>query len=698
MNNIHPGIWKVTLGTPEALTPVSLRNRCPVSPERFSQLPSLPHSPIRQDEIKSYRTRRGFVIELPLGFDDSVYGLGLQLKSFNQTAKKKTLRVNSDPTADLGDSHAPVPFYVTTSGYGILVDTARYATFYIGCATPLQKRPPEDKGQKTDMGAYIQDLYVDKSTTQNKRVYIEIPHAAGADIYLFGGPSMKEAICRYNLFSGGGVLPPRWGLGVWYRGRANFGADDFLKLADDFRQSNMPCDVLGFEPGWQTHSYACSFVWNTEKFPNPQGVIESLGKKGFRVNLWSHQFTHPASPIYQKIQDSSGSFEAFKQGVIPDLSLPDIRKIYADHHDKEHVALGVSGYKLDECDSSDFIVFPWSFPEISEFPSGLDGEQMHSLMGVNYMETIDSIFRARNLRTYSEVRNAHALSSSYPFVLYSDLYDHNDFIRGVVNSGFSGLLWCPEVREGTSEEDLIRRIQSVCLSSQALINAWYIKNPPWKQWRYIENNDDKLLEDSGQLEAICRKAFELRMRLIPYLYSAFYEYYLKGIPPFRALVMDYPQDKQTRDIDNQWMIGESLMTAPVFAGKSEREIYLPDGEWFDFWTGQKYVGPQKITMLVPLDIIPLFVKSGTILPLAKPTAHTGDPESFKLEVRIYGPGNLPATLIEDDGQSYDFTRGALNVVSLTAEAGQVHMTRKGSWEGQKFTIDKTISIHSTSTV
>ncbi|MDL5057876.1 TIM-barrel domain-containing protein [Geitlerinema calcuttense] len=669
-----------------------MRNRSPRPETDFAALPTVGQSPLSTAQISGRKTSRGFVIELPLTSHDAVFGLGLQLKSFNQIAKKKTLRVNSDPIADMGDSHAPVPFYVTTSGYGVLIDTARYATFYIGCATPLQKRSADDKGDKTNLGAFTQDLYVDKSVEQNKRVYVEIPHASGADIYLFAGPDMKNAVARHNLFSGGGVLPPRWGLGLWYRGRADFGHEEFMKLADEFRQSKMPCDVLGFEPGWQTHSYACSYVWNREKFPDPKNTMDALRQKGFHVNLWSHQFTHPASPIYQQVQDFSGSFEAFKQGVVPDLTLPEIRKIYADHHDREHVAIGASGYKLDECDNSDFIAFPWSYPEMTEFPSGLDGEQMHSLMGTNYMETIDGIFRARNLRTYSEVRNAHALCASYPFVLYSDLYDHNDFIRGVVNAGFSGLLWCPEVREGASEEDLIRRIQAVCLSPQALVNAWYIKNPPWKQWRYTENNEDKFLENFAQLEANCRKFFELRMRLIPYLYGAFYQYYLKGIPAFRALVMDRPQDKETYSVDHQWMIGDHLMVAPIVAGKSEREIYLPEGEWFDFWTGRKYAGSQKITMPVPLDIIPLFVKAGTVLPLATVTQHTGDEESLKLDVRIYGDGHLPATLIEDDGTTYDFTRGQLNVVTVSGSGVPAQIARVGQYQGPAYSIQTTTLI------
>ena len=122
-----------------------------------------------------------------------------------------------------------------------------------------------------------------------------------------------------------------------------------------------------------------------------------------------------------------------------------------------HVALGVSGYKVDECDNSDFISTPWSYPELSAFPSGVDGEQMHCLMGMKCHGDVARHLSRRNQRAYHEVRSAHALASPYPFVLYSDLYKHRDFIRGVVNSGFSGLLWCPEVRDAGSAEELLRR-------------------------------------------------------------------------------------------------------------------------------------------------------------------------------------------------------------------------------------------------
>jgi len=279
-------------------------------------------------------------------------------------------------------------------------------------------------------------LYHARGSNGDDRVMVEIPGADGVDIYLFAGPRMSEAVQRYILFSGGGCLPPRWGLGPWYRCHGDFDQQQVLEFAEAFRREQIPCDVIGLEPGWQSHSYSCSYVWS-DKFPDPEAMLSKLAAEHYQVNLWTHLFTHPSSPIYSALRDHAGDYEVWG-GLVPDLLQPEARQLIAGHFTRAHVAIGVSGYKMDECDNSDFIYTPWSYPELSVFPSGIDGEQMHSLMGVQCMELIDGIYRARNQRAYHEVRSAHALVSPYPFVLYSDLYQHKDFIRGVANSGFSG--------------------------------------------------------------------------------------------------------------------------------------------------------------------------------------------------------------------------------------------------------------------
>lgn len=646
---IFPGVFRFTLGTPEAITPVRTRRHAP-GREGLDRLPRVEASPVAPSGSAS---RRGYLVRVPLAPDEAIYGFGLQLQSFEQRGKKKKLRVNADPRIDSGDSHAPVPFYVTTRGYGVLVDSARYVNVYAG----NKVRKPARRRAAPAAGAAEPNASAEPS-----EVLIEIPEARGADVYVFAGPTLSQAVQRYNLFSGGGPLPPRWGLGVWYRCHVDFAQSDVVRMAAELRQRSIPCDVLGLEPHWQSHSYSCSYLWS-DKFPAPKRMIDDLTGEHYRLNLWEHAFTHPTAPIYDALLPRSGDYEVWG-GLVPDFLDPEARRIFGELQAREHVSLGVSGYKLDECDNSDF-TGNWSFPELSRFPSGADGEQMHSLFGRLYQDTIQAVFDARRQRTFGLVRSSQALAAPYPYVLYSDLYDHGVFIRGVPKAGLSGLLWTPEVRDARNDEDLVRRLQSAVLSPMALINAWYIKNPPWKQVEREANNAGQFSPGWEQLEATCRRVLELRMRLVPYLHAAFVRYHRDGLPPFRPLVMDYPNDANTRTIDDQYLAGDALLVAPVVAGQATRGVYLPAGDWYDFWTGARHAGGQRIDVTPPLEQIPLFVKGGTLLPLAQVTMHTDDPASGALQVLRFGDRGA-ATLYEENGEFVP----ALTAVRLAWSAGQ----------------------------
>ena len=676
---VMEGIWKFTIGNPEKITPQSTRNIGPAKSgfEKLTPIDVCPVTPV------GAINKRGVQVRLPLKANEYLYGLGLQLLSFQQRGLKKMLRVNADPIADSGDSHAPVPFFVTTSGYGILIDTARYATVYMG----NKKRKPVEVAKNNldkegnDGWNALNGPYERLGIGAESEIMIEISRAEGVDVYVFAGPTMLEAVQRYNLFSGGGVLPPRWGLGFWYRVQSDFKQDEVKNMGKYFRDNKIPCDVLGLEPHWQSHSYSCSYVWS-DLFPNPAQMLKDLKDDHFRVNLWEHAFVHPTSPIYENLQPYSGDFEVW-DGLVPDFITKEGRQIYADYHRKAHVDLGVSGYKADECDNSDF-TGNWSYPELSQFPSGADGEQMHSLIGLRYQDTILSIFNQKKERTYGLVRSSGALASPYPFVLYSDLYTHKSFIHGVAQSGFSGLLWTPEVRHALSNEDLIRRLQTVVFSPLAMINAWYLKNAPWKQIDRKANNEDRFADNWEKLEAQCREIIELRMKLIPYIHAAFVRYKQQGLPPFRALVLDYPSDPAVRNISNQFLVGENMLVAPVVEGESKRKIYLPEGDWYDLWTSQKHKGKTEITFDVPLEQIPVFIKSGTILPLAQPTLHTDDPDSFKLTALVFGENTIPAVLFEEDGSLDPEIKEVRLVWDNKTQKG--HVVREGKSSSQQYSV------------
>ena len=210
-----PAIWRFTLGTPERITPVSTRQYAPDT-DAIAKLAAVAACPVSPEGSASHR---GYRVRLPLEAGEIVYGLGLQLQSFIQRGLKKKLRVNADPRVDSGDSHAPVPFYVTTRGYGVLIDSARYITIYCG-STRHVGEPASSAGSanpSAPAGDLLPAAYRDRGMGEKGEVLVEIPEAGGVDVYVFGGPTLREAVQRYNLFSGGGVVPPRWGLGMWYR-------------------------------------------------------------------------------------------------------------------------------------------------------------------------------------------------------------------------------------------------------------------------------------------------------------------------------------------------------------------------------------------------------------------------------------------------------------------------------------------------
>ncbi len=658
MRRIYPGIWRLRFGNPEKLTPVVLRKYQPAE-AGLARLPSAEDPPVPFEAVKASITRRGTLVSIPLEANELVYGLGLQLQSFLQRGLKKKLRVNADPKIDSGDSHAPVPFYVTTRGYGVLIDSARYVTIY--CGNKVKKGSPKaEKGPaKSAAGANrLPDAYDRFHIGEPSVIDIEVPETEGVDVYLFAGPAVRDAVARYNLFSGGGPLPARWGLGFWYRCFGQFDQEQVVKLGSELRSGRIPCDVLGLEPGWQSHTYSCSYVWS-DKFPKPEAMMNRLASDGYHVNLWEHAFVHPTSPIYRPLYPLAGDYEVW-DGLVPDFLIPEARRIFSEFHDREHVSRGASGYKLDECDNSDF-TGNWSFPEFSRFPSGADGEQMHCFLGLRYQDAIQSAFEGRGQRTYGLVRSSHALASPYPYVLYSDLYDHREFIRGLVNGGFSGLLWCPEVRDAHNAEDLLRRLQTVVFSPLAMVNAWYIPNPPWKQVNRPANLRGDFAPEWKETEAACREIIGWRMRLLPYFYSAFVRYHETGLPPFRALVMDYPEDSAVWTIDNEYMAGDALLVAPMVAGETDREVYLPEGDWYDFWTGERMAGNQKLKVSPPVTRIPVYVRSGTLLPLADGGQHAEDRANWQIHVRSYGSRPVPAVLIEDDGSiAPEFTRVQLS--------------------------------------
>ncbi|HEY5499388.1 MAG TPA: TIM-barrel domain-containing protein, partial [Bacteroidales bacterium] len=399
---MYPGIYKVSMGKIDPFTPFSLCESQPKTKELNASTSSNEY--VRPEQISIEINERGCLVEIPLKGDEQLYGFGLQIGSFMQKGLRKKPIVNDNPLNDLGYSHAPQTFYVSNKGYGIIINTSRYTTFYGGNLQLKNKAEKTAKQSVQKIATTTDDLYSTQSSGSNMQV--DIPGASGIEVFLICGDNLKDVIEKYNLMSGGGALPPMWGLGVKYRMKGDSNADAVTKMAAYFRDKKIPCDVLGLEPGWQTAAYSCSYVWEKKRFPDPEGLIKDLGKQSFHVNLWEHAFVNSSSPIHDSLMNYSGNYQVWN-GLVPDFLTKEGRAIFKEYHKKTLADIGVSGFKLDECDNSNLAYGSgaWSFPDHAKFPSGIDGEQMHQLFGSMYLRTMNSIYKDMNQRTYSDYRS-----------------------------------------------------------------------------------------------------------------------------------------------------------------------------------------------------------------------------------------------------------------------------------------------------
>lgn len=665
---VEPGVWKGVVGTPEEYSLLGVAGATPQK-EGFTRLPEVALPELANEIVGSIQDGKTS-LRIPLQRKEQLYGFGLNFQTVHQRGKILNLHVDHYGGRDNGRTHAPVPFYISSSGYGVLINSARYLTVYAGSGA--RKDSPNAPVAK--------DRNLDKTWTSapySDAVSILIP-APGTEIYLFAGPTPMDVVRRYNLFCGGGTLPPRWGLGFTQRTKKLYTAEDVKNEADEFEQRGFPLDFIGLEPGWQSKAYPCTFEWDATRYPDPAGFVKDMLAKGVRINLWTNPYVSPDSKIYKEMYPVSGSHTVWC-GIVPDLAGEKARKIWMDKLEQEHINIGVSGYKVDEVDGYDRYVWP----DVATFPSGIAAEQMRQTYGLWVQRTTAELYKKRNQRTFGLVRASNAGAASFPYVIYNDYYSHQDFITALINSGFSGVLWTPEVRSSSSSEDWLRRFQSVVFSPMAMINAWSSGTKPWT-FPEVENQ--------------IKEYAMLRMQMMPYWYTEFARYHFDGIPPFRAMNLEpgfNPEqgvvaklsdanleenpylEAVSKEIKDQYMAGEYLLVAPMFKGQKERTVVLPKGDWYDFYTG-KYAGNgEKITVTPGLDRIPVYVKDGAVLPFMEPRLHAPKAgEKVNLEIRHYGKADGSYRLYDDDGETFDYENGAYSWRDIT-----VTRDKKGKFKG-----------------
>ena len=469
------------------------------------------------------------------------------------------------------------------------------------------------------------------------------------DIFLTVAGDPATIMAEYARLTGHPEMPPLWSFGYQQSHRTLASREEILAEARTFREKKLPCDALiylgtGFCPsGWNTANG--SFAWNSRVFPDPKEMLEELHKEHFKVALHAVIL---ADRLRGTVRDSCELSQFDEQQA----------SCYWDTHRKDF-AMGVDGWWPDEGDPLDIASrlvrnrMYWEGPQIDR----------------------------PNERPYALHRNGYAGMQRFASFLWSgDVYSTWETLKVQVpigiNTSLTGIpYWGTDIggfvptKEFTAELYL-RWFQfgAFCTLFRSHGRAWKLRLP-WG-WNTgdpgpveINNYNGAAVPDSGQLhntqvEPICRKYLELRYRLLPYLYSAVRECSVTGMPVMRALWLHYPDDAKAVACGDEYLFGRDLLVAPVVEqGATTRKVYLPKGSWYDFWTGDLIQGGREISREVSLDIMPLYVRAGSILPLGPVKQYTAEMVDQPLSVSIYPGADGSFLLYEDDGISFNYRKG-----------------------------------------
>jgi alpha-D-xyloside xylohydrolase len=641
-----PGVWSAVIGKAE-LGPMEFAGTPKLDALRELGNPALPPTMAgaRGDVHGVYAS-----VRLPIGVKEHLYGLGMRADG------DVDLRLNDFYLRVTPHSHAPTPFYISSAGYGVLINAARVLHIQMGI------------GNRKDSPHHPQEIDRTTDRTWTSRPQSDAVEAnvagTGMEVLVFAGKDPLEVVRRYNLYCGGGCLPPRWGLGFWHRILTTATAAQVVAEVEEFATRDIPLDVIGLEPGWQSAAYPCTYEWDPIRYPDPAGFMKTMGTKGISVNLWENMFISKKAPIYPQLAPYTGS-HTYWLGQVPDYTFQAARDILMAQHRRAHLDIGVSGYKIDEVDELS--------TEHMLFPSGLCGEQMRQIHGLIMQKAYLETFRRINRRTCGLVRGSNAGGSPYPFALYSDTYEHRGFIQALANSSLAGVLWCSEVRDSKNDEDWVRRYQTALFSPIMQLNAWSSGLKPWSR--------------PGATDMV-RDLLKMRMRFVPYIYTSMADYQRFGIPPIRHMILEEGYLAKEVEVSDQYMFGPNILVAPMIAGEKSRRVVLPKGKWFDFDTGKLAGEESTINVSAPLGQIPLFVKDGGIVPLMAAVNNARlATNPIPLEVRHYGFKEGAYQLYDDDGETFDYEKGissrqelrvARDGGKLKGEAG----APKGPWKSR----------------
>lgn len=618
--------------------------------------------------------------------DESIYGLGSQQQG-------KMVQRNLQMNMVQGNTDDYVPFLHSVKGYGVFWDNYSPTVF-------------EDNANGTSFKSEVGE---------------------GIDYYFMYGGNADGVIAKMRDLTGQSPMFPLWTFGFWQSKERYKSQNELVGVVQKYRELGVPLD--GVIQDWQY--WGNNYLWNgmeflNSEFYNPKKMVDDVHALNAKmiISIWSS--FGPQTKPYKEMEKQNMllNFETWPQagtdtwppnmdypsGVrVYDAYNPAARDIYWKYLNKGIFSLGMDGWWMDSTEPDHLSFKPEDFDNQTYLGSFRKVRNAYPLMTVGGVAQHQKA-ESRDKRIFILTRSAFAgqqrfgantwsgdvtaswqalenqISAGLNFSLTGIPYWNSD-IGGFFLSKFPAKLNDPEYRELYARWLAFATFTPMMRSHGA--------DAPREIYQFGKKGD--------RVYDAIEKFIHLRYRLLPYIYSTSWDVTNKQSSMMRALMMDFASDHQALNIHNQFMFGKSLLVAPVtqamyikpaqgkgvpsedFSKVKAKEVYLPQGaNWYDFWTGEKISGGRKVNKETPIDIIPLYVRAGTIIPFGPEVQYAEEKKWDNLEIRVYPGANGSFTLYEDENDNYNYEKGVYSTITFDWDDARNMLTingRKGSFPG-----------------
>jgi alpha-D-xyloside xylohydrolase len=586
-------------------------------------------------------THRTYMVEqLGLGIGEYVYGLGERFTPFVKNGQSVEVW-NEDGGTASEQTYKNVPFYLTNRGYGVLVDS---------------------------MG----DVEFEIASEKVEQVQFSQP-GESISYYLIAGGSPKGTLERYTALTGRPALPPAWSFGLWLTTSftTNYDEETTSSFIQGMADRRIPLHVFHFDCFWMQAYQWCDFIWDPETFPDPAGMIHRYHERGLKICVWINPYIGQKSCLFREgleegylVKKTDGSVwqtDLWQPGLaLVDFTNPQAVAWYRGKL-QALLDMGVDCFKTDFGERIPVRDIRWY--------DGACPEDMHNYYTYLYNQAVFTLLEEHKGKGNAVVFARSSTTGGQQFPVHwggdcsASYASMAETLRGGLSLASSGFgFWSHDISgfEQTASPDIYKRwCQFGLLSSHSRLHGSSSYRVPWL---FDEEACDVLREMVG-----------LKCRLMPYLYRLAVEAHEQGLPMMRPMFLEYPEDRSALPLDQQYMLGESLLVAPIFSETGEAEYYLPAGTWYNLMNGETLTGPGWQKGTFTYHEMPLLVAPNTILPLGSSSERPDYDYTEDLELLL--------TEFEDGAQAQIFVPdlSGAHVMEITAvrSGGQITVTAQG---------------------